>query len=446
MPTPQNTPTSAHDQRAHASMDAAQEGDWRSFFKTSSNIDLNDEALFHGNHDGKIALIAKDPPLFEAAINAALEHKSWDFIYEVINSEYAAACPPSKLNSSHQFKNHIFIENRPLSPQENAKILLWRSILVANPWHTTTLSDEEHREWAALARAVMRNLAISTTPSNEFSNPGHLIHVVDAVNESIRASSHEKEPAPRLSTATAGTLPDNLVARQTRPEVTLAAVCLIEALSRSTAPVSLTEGALADLDLARLSSQPAVREEFFGGIYRSLSPTKAVSFLHHIATDETACPDLRLRVSAVPYLLSLSERPVSTLLAVLRDANHGEIRAIAMRALSEELKFPLVGKPRQGVRECGPEGGAIVTGLLSGLDKMHSSMNEVVLFPDLARRWILACSAAGVAHGINANALHSYNTNNGGPLSGSRVDFALEPLDPLSPIGIANALRRWARV
>lgn len=134
---------------------------------------------------------------------------------------------------------------------------------------------------------------------------------------------------------------------------------------------------------------------------------------------------------------------MATLVTVLKDAPHGEVRSIAMKMLSQELSFPLLIKARLGVQNTGPSGGAIISGLLSGLDRSHSNMQSVSAFPALVRNWILACSGAGVEHGIDLNTVNSYSTSAGGPLKGSMVDFALEPLDLLSPVGLASVLRRW---
>lgn len=404
--------------------------------------------LFRGNHADKIALIAEDPILLSSAVRAALERCAWDFISDILGSHHAGVCPPGALRASTAFKNPLSVKGESLTSQEAAKLSIWRSILTANPWYRTNLSEHDYQEWKDLSKVIIKSLAFSSVPANEFSHPGHLVHVVDAVNQSIRATSLTDDGDRRSSSALVGrsTSPDgNNALHAVRPSLPIAAASLVETLQHAPLPVSLSTQPLAGLNLAALAVHPALKDAFLQGISHALTPVAAKSFLHALATDDRGCPDLKLRVSALTTLLSMSDLPVATLVAVLKHAPHGEVRTIAMKALSQELAFPLLLKARLGVQTVGPSGGAIISGLLSGLDRSHSTMQSVAAFPGLVRDWISACSGAGVEHGIDPTTINSYSTSSGGPLKGSLVDFALEPLDLLSPVGLAAVLRRWIR-
>lgn len=445
MAPPQHTNNSPNDPQPLA---AAQKGDWSQFFTPDPGIDLGKEVLFRGNYADKIALIAEDPILLSSAVRAALARGAWDFIADVLGSHHADVCPPGALRASTAFKNPLSVKGESLNSQEAAKLSIWRSILTANPWYRTNLSEHDYQEWKDLSEVVIKSLAFSSVPGNEFCHPGHLVHVVDAVNQSIRATTLINPESQRSSSNSVGaaTAPDGITAlHSVRPPITIAAASLGETLQHAPLPVSLSTQPLAGLNLAALAANPALKDAFLQGISYALTPGAAKSFLHALATDERGCPDLKLRVSALTTLLSMSKLPVATLVAVLKDAPHGEVRTIAMKALSQELAFPLLLKARLGVQTVGPSGGAIISGLLSDLDRSHSHMQSVAAFPALVRDWILACSGAGVEHGIDPSTINSYSTSSGGPLEGLLVDVALEPLDPLSPVRVAAVLRRWIR-
>jgi len=445
MASPDHTNNSPNN---HTPLATAQRGDWSQFFTPDPAIDLGKELLFRGNHADKIALIAEDPPLLSSAVHAALERGAWDFISDILGSPHAGACPPGALRASTSFKTPLSVRDGSLTSQEAAKLSLWRSILTANPWYQTTLAEHDYLEWKDLSEVVIKSLAFSSVPANEFSNPGHLVHVVDAVNQSMQATNFMSEGSQGSSNNSTGeqtTPKGNNALHSVRPHLAIAAASLVETLEHTSLPISLSKQPLASLNLSAMAASPAIKDAFLQGITHALTPVAAKSFLHALATDESRCPDLKLRVSALTTLLSMSELPVATLVAVLKDAPHGEIRSIAMRALSQELAFPLLSKARLGIQSVGPSGGVMISGLLSGLDRSHSSMQSVVAFPTLVRDWISACSGAGIEHGIDPTIINSYSTSLGGPLKGSLVDFALEPLDLLSPVGIAAALRRWIR-
>lgn len=427
---------------------AAQSGDWSRLFTDDTTIDLSAEQLFRGSHADKISLLSEDPALLTAAVHAALQRGAWDFIDDVLGTKHAAACPPSLLRASIPFKNPLSAKGEDLTPQEAAKISVWRSILVANPWHATSLSERDYQEWKDLSKVIIKSLAFSAVAANEFSSPGHLIHVVDAVNASIRAGLTNYENSMG-STSVQGRERAEPLKRDailaTRPDLATAAASLMEAFARSSPSVSLTSAPLADLNLAALAAHPELKEAFLHGVSTALTPVAAKSFLHALATGKSLSPDLKLSVSALTTLLSMSDSPVSTLVSALKDAPHGEVRVIAMKALTRELGFPLFLRTRLGLEKVGSQGGAIISNLLVGLDRSHGQMEEVSHFPALVRGWILACSGAGVEHGINSSTVNSYSELNGGPLKHSVVDFALEPLDPISVLGVASILRRWLK-
>lgn len=257
--------------------------------------------LFRGNHADKIALIAEDPILLSTAVRAALERGAWDFIADVLGSHHAGACPPGALRTSTPFKNPLSVKGETLTSEEAAKLSIWRTILTANPWYRTNLSEHDYQEWRDLSKVVIKSLAFSSVPANEFSNPGHLVHVVDAVNQSIRTTNLSNDESQRAASAAV------------RPSLTIAAASLVETLQHSPLPVSLSTHPLADLNLAALAANPALKDAFLQGISHALAPVAAKSFLHALATDEKGCPDLKLRVSALTTLLSMSDLPVATL-------------------------------------------------------------------------------------------------------------------------------------
>jgi hypothetical protein len=425
---------------------AAQSGEWSRLFTPDGGPDLSSEPLFRGGHSDKIALLAEDPALLASAIQAALHIGAWDFINDILRTEHAAACPPGLLRASTLFKNPLSVKGEDLTPQEAAKLSIWRSILVSNPWHATSLSEGDYQDWKDLSKIIIKSLAFSAVPANEFCCPGHLVHVVDAVNAAIRAGIPSNGSSVRaLNAPEHGAPPSRDPVHETRPDLATAAASLMETFARSAPPVSLVTTPLSDLNLAALAAHPELKELFLRGVSSALTPVAAKSFLHALATTKDAPLDLTLRVSALATLLSISDLPVSTLVSVLKDTPHGEVRSIAMKALTQELGFPLSLKTRIALQKVGPQGGEVISGLLRGLDRSHSRMEEVSAFPALARSWILACSGASVDHGINTAVINSCSDLQGGPLRSALADFALEPRDPISPLGVAAIVRRWIR-
>ena len=403
---------------------------WQQIFQKSAPQALSDETLWPQADTSYLKELGREPRLLNEAVQAALAHGAWHFIRQVIHEGFVNACPPSILLASTNFVAPITAADRPLSDTENEKISLWRSVLVANPWHTIELSAKERGDWKKLSHAALDALARSSSPGNTFSNPGHLIHIVDAVNVAINALRH----------GNAGPLDD------VRVGLREAVSRMVECAGQTKTALHVTSGALQSLNLPLVIQEREVRIQFLAGIQEAKDKTAARSLLHHLASQDGPTSHWVFRVSAVSKLLSASPAPVSTMFGVLADAKDPAVRSFAMKAISHHLQFPLSRDIRAEVAHLGPVGGRVLSLVLAGLDQSHRHSGWFDGLPLLVRQYAHAAAAAHVDSGIDQDVITSLSVSNGGPLSENQVFEALVAFDPISLEGLATKIRRIIRL
>lgn len=415
-----------HTSSTDNAIDLAKNGSWQRIFQiTSPTSDLSGEVMWPQANTSYIKELAQDPNLVSQAVEAALSLSAWHFLNQLLHEGFAKACPPSTLLASPNFVAPISAVDRPLTDADSEKISLWRSILVANPWHTIELSDKERSDWKKLSHATLEALAKSSTPGNTFSNPGHLIHVVDTVNVAINSARHENQ----------GPYDD------VRVGLREAVSRLVDCAGQTGTPLQITSGALTNLNFPMIIQEREIRTEVFAGIQDAQEQVAARSLLHHLACQDGPVSQWYFRVSAATRLWTSSPAPVASMFGLLAEAKDPSVRAVAIKAISQHLRFPLSRDVRDEVAHLGPLGGQILSHLIAGLDNSQGLSGWFDGLPLLIRQYTQAAAAAHVDHGIDQKFINSLSVEKGGPLSPNQVFEALVGLDPISPEGFGTFIR-----
>lgn len=410
-------------------IELAKNGSWQQIFQTATPSVLTGEEMWSTTDNRHIKEIGKDHNLLDQAVREALAQGAWHFLQQLFHEGFAKACPPALLLASPQFLAPITAVDRPVTDTELAKISLWRSILVANPWHTIELSAKDEGDWKQLSVSSLNALSKSSTPATLFSNPGHLIHVVDVVNIAVNALRHR----------TSGPL-DHV-----RVGLREAVASMVECAGQTKASVKPSEGALRDLNFPIIIQERDVRVAFLGGIAAAKDRVAASSFLHNLASQDGPASQWLFRVTAATHLAETSAAPVASMFGVLAEAKDPSVRAFALKTASRKLEFPLSRDVRDEVTLLGPLGGQILSRLLVGADRSHRLSGWFDTLPLLIRQYTHAAAAAHVEHGVDTDLISSLSIQKGGPLSVNQVSDSLVALDHISLEGLATMIRRIIR-
>jgi len=421
------TPNSRPFQHKNASADPGLSRDTQRIFEVLQvGLDeLDVGAAWRSRDTSALKEVLSDQRLSGAVIEETLSRGSWRLISEVLQPELSASCLPSRLLSSEDFTTRISAIGRVLSDDEVAKISLWRSVLVANPWRGEVLDAREYEAWRDLSFKVYEALSRSSIDENYGSDPGQLVHVVDVVNLASRNIGPQRQP--------------------TRITVQEAFQGLVDCLSQAQRGFSFDQGPLSELDLYQYKRDPGFRTALTEGALKSESKEVAHAFLIAIAAQPGLSTEWAFRVSMAEKAIEISSRPLAVCFSLLEQSTDPAVLSAVMRNISNRLEFPLSKRSREEVASLNSRGGEILGGLLLGLDASHARSGWFDTYPLLVQRFVQACAVARVPHGMSSDRLESLSQSRGGPLSAEQLWVALSALDPVSIEGVGTKLRALIR-
>lgn len=198
-------------------------------------------------------------------------------------------------------------------------------------------------------------------------------------------------------------------------------------------------------DIALLATERQPRVDFFRALQAGQNKDEVCAVLRDILAADGPESQWFLRKTAFEDLRKHSSAPLTTSLSVFLATKNSALRARILESFMKDLSFPLTPEARREVAQLGPVGGQLCNSLLLESPTSGERPHWVMKFPRFVRAWILACSAVGVEHGVNATSLNRFSREMGGPLNEWQIRVAVEPMDPLTWGGMQAAVRRLIR-
>jgi len=199
-------------------------------------------------------------------------------------------------------------------------------------------------------------------------------------------------------------------------------------------------------EVALLAKERQTRVQFFSVLKEGHNEREVCAGLQALIAADGPESFWFLRKSAFEYLRAHSSVPLTASLGALAATKDCSLRARILEVVMKDLSFPLSVEVREEVSRLGILGGQLCNSLLIESPSRGERPRWVSLFPQFVRAWILAGSAMGIDHGVDAVALNKFSRETGGPLNDWQIRVAIEPLNPLSWGGIQAAMRRLVKL